>query len=158
MGQSTSLDFLARISCHHFSLWMHCLLVTKKCDTWLGRGVSVELGAIYIYMFTIDCTIPLSFGFFLRFVRRSKASLSRSLGLVVKARLVMSLKRDDRGKLSRITKFHGMFFGIDPIFRIPQTNSVSLPLKMDGWKAWFRPIFQGQAVEFSRRVHPRKLK
>ena len=46
MGQSTSLDFLARISCHHFSLWMHCLLVTKKCDTWLGRGVSVELVAI----------------------------------------------------------------------------------------------------------------
>ena len=50
MGQSTSLDFLARISCHHFSLWMHCLLVATKCDTWLGRGVSVELVAKDIYI------------------------------------------------------------------------------------------------------------
>ena len=58
MGQSTSLDFLARISCLHFSLWMHCLLVTKKCCTWLGRGVSNELVAIYIYIHIYIYVLP----------------------------------------------------------------------------------------------------
>ena len=43
MGQSTSLDFLARISCHHVSLWMHCLLVTKKCDTGWAEEYQLNL-------------------------------------------------------------------------------------------------------------------
>ena len=52
MGQSTSLDFLARISCHHFSLWMHCLFFgDQKVRHRLGRGVSVELVAIYIFIY-----------------------------------------------------------------------------------------------------------
>ena len=97
---------------------------------------------VCIYMFTIRLHHTIVLCFFLQICSEVQGFIVTVLGPCGQGTFGHVPEKRWSWETIRDNQVPWYVFGIDPIFRIPQTNSVSLPLKMDGWKAGFG-LFSG---------------